>query len=144
MWKSLAFIQSKGCQIRPLCGSDWPQIGRIRDFFRPDLSTFWVCEPGTFSDQNVLKSGLKSPGFVPFGANLTHFGARIRHHCPAVFDSSSIQPALRPSQHWWINDANLSCVYLKSPLRYSAPWDRAVIIQNSILIRDKSRVIGKK
>ena len=26
--------------------------------------------------QNVLKFDLKSPGFVPFGANLTHFGAR--------------------------------------------------------------------
>ena len=25
---------------------------------------------------NALKSDLKKPGFVPFGANLTHFGAK--------------------------------------------------------------------
>ena len=43
-------------------------------------------KPGTFSDQisvhlaprapNALKSDLKKPGFVPFGANLTHFEAK--------------------------------------------------------------------
>ena len=26
-------------------GSDWPQMGQIRDFFRSDLSTFWHGEP---------------------------------------------------------------------------------------------------
>ena len=29
------------------------------------------------TSQNVLKLTLKSPGFVPFGANLTHFGAKL-------------------------------------------------------------------
>ena len=30
----------------------------------------------TFTSQNVLESDLKSPIFVPFGANLTQFGAK--------------------------------------------------------------------
>ena len=48
--------------------SYWPQIGQIRDFFRSDFSTFDSDEP------NVLKSDLKSPGFVQFGANMSHLG----------------------------------------------------------------------
>ena len=36
--------------------------------------------------QNVLKLILKSPGFVPFGANLTHFGSNLN---PWVWDSLS-------------------------------------------------------
>ena len=27
-------------------------------------------------NQNVLKSDMENPGFVPFGANLTHFGPK--------------------------------------------------------------------
>ena len=144
MWKILAFIQSKGCQIRPLCGSDWPQIGRIRDFFQTRSQYILGLWTRDFFWPKCTEIWSEKSRICPIWSQSDPFWARIRHHCPAVFDSSSIQPALRPSQHWWINDANLSCVYLKSPLRYSAPWDRAVIIQNSILIRDKSRVIGKK
>ena len=56
-----------GYQIWAQNRSDWPKMGQIRDFFRSDFS---LIEP------NVLKTDLKSPGFVPFGANLTHFGAK--------------------------------------------------------------------
>ena len=44
-------------------GSDWPQRRQILDFW----------------SQNVLKLTLKSPRFVPFGANLTQIGQQIRH-----------------------------------------------------------------
>ena len=56
-----------GDQICPQNGSDWPQMGQIRDFFRSDFSTFW---------RGANKSDLKNPWFVPFGANLTHFGTK--------------------------------------------------------------------
>ena len=45
------------------------QIGQIWDFLRSVSVHF-----GSGS-QNVLKLIFKSPKFVPFGANLTHFGA---------------------------------------------------------------------
>ena len=37
---------------------------------------------GTFSDmrQNVQNSDMKSPGFVPIGADLTHLGPKSGHH----------------------------------------------------------------
>ena len=40
-------------------------MGQIRGFFRSDFSVFGAEAP------NALKSDLKKPGFVPFGANLT-------------------------------------------------------------------------
>ena len=53
----------------------WPKVDQIG--LKSDKSA-------TFSEQisvhfgsvsqNVLKSDMKNPGFVPFGANLTHFG----------------------------------------------------------------------
>ena len=45
-------------------------MGQIRGFLRSDFSAFGAPAP------NALKSVLKKPGFVPFGANLTHFGAK--------------------------------------------------------------------
>ena len=56
---------------------------QIRDFFQirfqyiivPDLlwsQTWYPCR----SSKNEIKSDLKSPEIVPFGANLTHFGAK--------------------------------------------------------------------
>ena len=49
-------------------GSDWHQMGNIWDFLR--LVSVQMGSP----IQNVLKLILKSPRFVPFGANLTQFG----------------------------------------------------------------------
>ena len=48
-------------------GPKWDKSGA---FFRSDFSAFGAPAP------NVLKSDLKKPGFVPFGANLNHFGAK--------------------------------------------------------------------
>ena len=62
--------------------SDWPQMGQIRDFFRSDFSTFW--RPRAKMYWNLI---WKSPGFVPFGANLTHFASKFGH------------PGMR-SSHW--------------------------------------------
>ena len=46
-------------------------MGQIRDFFLDQISVHFGS-----ASQNVLKSDLKkSPGFIPFWANLTHFGA---------------------------------------------------------------------
>jgi len=42
------------------------RCGRILGFFRSDFSAFGAPAP----------NALKSDGFVPFGANLTHFGAK--------------------------------------------------------------------
>ena len=54
-----------GCQIWAKRRSDWPQIGQIRDLFSDQIFIiFWLGES---------ESGLKSTGFVPFGANLTFF-----------------------------------------------------------------------
>ena len=47
-----------------------PKWDKSRGFFRSDFSAFGALAP------NALKSDLKSPEFVPFGANLTHFGAK--------------------------------------------------------------------
>ena len=43
----------------------------------------WV-RLATNASQNILKLLLKSPRFVPFGANLTHFGWQIWHPCYTV------------------------------------------------------------
>ena len=50
---------------------NWVQIGQILDFFRSDFSTFWL------GSQNVIKSDLKNPGFVPFGAYLTNISPKF-------------------------------------------------------------------
>ena len=54
-------------------GSDWPQMGKIRDFFRSDFSTFCRCAKMYW---NLI---WKSHEFFPFGANLTHFGFKSGH-----------------------------------------------------------------
>ena len=52
-------------------GADWPQVGQIWDFLRS--VSVHIGAPR----QNVLKLILKSPRFVPFGANLTQFEATL-------------------------------------------------------------------
>ena len=66
----------KGCQIRTQSRSDCPLMGQIRDFFSSKYTVY-------------LNLIWKSPGFVLFGANLTHFvqksdipdGCRINNMC---------------------------------------------------------------
>jgi len=42
-----------------------------------DLTLQWIkLAPNGSPSQNVLKSDLKNPGIVPFGANLTHIGSK--------------------------------------------------------------------
>jgi len=54
----------QGSQIRVQSGSDWPQMGKIRDFFRSDFHTFssWI--------QIVLKSDLKKSRISPIWCQL--------------------------------------------------------------------------
>ena len=69
-----------GDQICTQNGSDWPRMGYIRDFSRSESSSV---------SQNVLKSDLKSPRFVPFRANLTHFGAKPTIPAVSLYEMSS-------------------------------------------------------
>ena len=55
--------------------TDWPEMGQIWDFLRSVSVHFGAPR------QNVLNLILKSPRFVPFGANLIHFGCEIPHPC---------------------------------------------------------------
>ena len=74
-------VSGHGGQIWAQSGSDWPQMGQIRGLFQIRFNTFWLTEPKcTESD---LK---KNHGFVPFGANMTHFGPKS-----AIHDYQSIQ-----------------------------------------------------
>ena len=57
--------------------SDWPQMRQFQDC----SGTFW------------LNGSLKKPGFVPFGANLTHFGSKS--------DISNVYSSFYPSQSRW-------------------------------------------
>lgn len=38
-------VWKPGCQIWTKSSSDWPQMGKIRHFFRVDFSSFWLGEP---------------------------------------------------------------------------------------------------
>ena len=83
-----------GHQIWTQSGSDWPQMGQIREFFKSDsvhgvrFAPNWTNE-GFFSDQiqYILAHKTKmywiwsekNPRFVPFGANLIHFGFKSGH-----------------------------------------------------------------
>ena len=65
--------------------SDWPEFGRIWEFFRSDFSTFWSLS------QNVLKSDIKNSLIIfPVLTNLTHFGAK-----PEITDTQRISLASR-------------------------------------------------
>ena len=55
-----------GWEIWAQNGPDWPQIGQIRDFSDQISGHFGAAR------QNILKSDLKSPGFVPLGSKLAH------------------------------------------------------------------------
>ena len=81
--RSLVIGSGHGYQIWPQSGSDWPQMGQIREIFRSDSVHFGapvmvgpkviqIGKSGTFSDQISVHFGalLKSPRFVPFGDNL--------------------------------------------------------------------------
>ena len=50
----------QGEQILTQSGSDYPLIWQTLDFFRSDISTIWA-----------------RTGFVPFGANFTHFVPKL-------------------------------------------------------------------
>ena len=63
---SLPDSHNHGCHDWLQSGSDRTKMGQIRDFFWSDFS----CEAPKFY------TVWKSPGFVPFMANLTHFGAK--------------------------------------------------------------------
>ena len=58
--------QSHPSQVRAKRGSDWPQIGQIWDFFRVEM--YW----------NLIWISLE---FIPFRANLTHFGPKSGWNC---------------------------------------------------------------
>ena len=66
-----------GWPVLAQSGSDLPQRGQIRDFFKSDLRTFWRFRAKMY--WNLI---WKSHGFVPFGANLTHFGHKS--DCPCA------------------------------------------------------------
>ena len=53
-------------------------MGQIWDFFRSDSVHFGAPR------LNVLNLIWKNPGFVPFGANLTHFGVKFVHPDPCL------------------------------------------------------------
>ena len=63
-----------GCQAWLQTHSDWPQIGRIWVFLRSVSIHFGSPR------KNILRSDLKSPEFLPFGAILTQFGAKPNIH----------------------------------------------------------------
>ena len=62
---------SEGDLIWTQNGSDWPQMGQIRDFFRSDFSTFWRWR------QNVLKSDLKKSRICPIWGQSDPFWGQI-------------------------------------------------------------------
>ena len=79
----------------------WPSLGETFQLWAewPDLGPKWVrlgpngTNPGFFQIrfqyilaqcQNVQNLMGESPGFVPFGPNLTHFGSKSGHHPPGV------------------------------------------------------------
>ena len=63
----------RGCHI---WGQSRSQMGHIRDFFRSDLKFKYILTHRFKMYWNLI---WKSPGFVPFGANLTHFGLKSGH-----------------------------------------------------------------
>ena len=85
--------------------SDWSSCQQI--------GTKWD-KSGTFQDQsqicnqNVLKLMLKSPRFIPFGANLTQFGCPIWHHCWRVRESLTILV------NFLLHSAIISLAYVKT------------------------------
>ena len=76
-------------------GSDWPQMGQIWDFLRSVSVHFGAPR------QNVLKVIFKSLIFVPFGANLTHFGSKSGR--PVDLSNSAVWLNLPDSQYCHID-----------------------------------------
>ena len=67
-------------------------MGQIRGFFRSDFSTFGARRQMHW---NLI---WKSPGMVPFGANLSHFGAK---HTIPVRIGQLLVTRLMTSLEWW-------------------------------------------
>ena len=83
-----------GYQIWPQSVSDWPQMGQIREIFRSDSVHFGAVR------QNVLNLIWKFSGFVPFGANLTHFGAKSGNRELNIPSETIYQPCSTSTQ-WY-------------------------------------------
>ena len=64
-------------------GSDLPQMGHIRDFFRSDSVHFGATR------QNVLKLILKSPRFDPFADNLSQSWSKYKRR---EYDVINVKP----------------------------------------------------
>ena len=76
---------SKECQIGPKLDKSGAFQFRFQCIWRPA--------------PNALKFNLKKPGFVPFGANLTHFGAK-----PTIPETSSemfVKPLVSQGRQIW-------------------------------------------
>ena len=87
-------------RLRPQIGQIVPQMGEIRDFFRSDLSTFWLTEPkctNNWSEKSQISS---------IGVNLSHFGPKT--DIPGllmVIDESSrdlLEPEVHRVVHIWV------------------------------------------
>ena len=61
----LVLLGEENCTQVGQIGSDWPQMGQIREIFRSDSVHFGAPR------QNVLKLILKNPRLVLFGGNMT-------------------------------------------------------------------------
>ena len=71
------YTEKEGRAVR--CGPEVGQIGpkwdKFGNYFEIRFSTFWLTEP------KCTESDLKNNSeFVPFGANLTHFGLKSDTH----------------------------------------------------------------
>ena len=66
----------QGWQICLQSGSDWPQMGQIRGFFRSDFSAFGAESP------NALKSDLKKSRICPIWDHSDPLWRQIYHPCP--------------------------------------------------------------
>ena len=62
----------QSCQIWALNESDWPEMGQFRDFFFQTRFHYILARRGETKCYEIWSE--KSPGIVPFWANLTHLG----------------------------------------------------------------------
>ena len=93
------------CHISPQTGSDSPQMGQIPNFFKTDYSIILG------SERNLI---WKSPGFVPFGANLPSQDKIVAGAVELV--SVAPQPGPTSENNGGVQ-ANLHCVSLDQQRR---------------------------